>query len=238
VKFMEIQSSGESRCADLFAVEGTCAETAPMADRGGSDIGIGQPVRDPQIRRALIAYLKEHEPDAVIFEELPLLRGAGRADVVAVNGSLNGFEIKSERDSLKRLITQTGNYGSALDYTTAVIAPKHLKSIRSKIPRSWGIMVAEPSTNRVSVTPERRPWRNRELDRQALIRLMWRRECVRALRNYGIKSDRNALVIDLWAKLMELPTKDVSREVREALKSRHRIIIAGPQKRGGGSFPN
>jgi hypothetical protein len=222
----EKQSSGLSLCADLFAMDGVRAETVPV------------PVRDPQIRRALIAYLKETEPDAVIFEELPLLRGAGRADVVAVNGSLAGFEIKSERDSLARLITQTGNYGSALEYTTVVVSPKHLKSIRSKIPRAWGIMAAESKLGGLSVFPLRRPWRNRNLDRQALIHLMWKQECVRALRNHGIKSERNALVIDLWAKLMELPIKTICREVRDALKIRSGFESAGRRKRHDDSFPN
>jgi hypothetical protein len=234
----EKQSSSKDHSADLLTVGRVSAQTAAMADRGGMDAGIAAPVRDPQIRRALIAYLKEKEPDAVIFEELPLLRGAGRADVVSVNGSLDGFEIKSERDSLARLVTQTRNYGSAFEYTTVVVAPKHLKSVRAKIPRGWGIMTAESNAGRVSIVPKRPAWRNHDIDRQALIRLMWRRECVWALRNHGVKAGRNALVIDLWAKLMKLPTKTICREVRNALKARRGSESAGQRKPCGDLLPS
>ncbi len=72
-----------------------------------------QPIRgllDEHIRDALKSTLREQDHTGAIIEEMPLLRGRGRADLAFINGKLYSFEIKSEADSLIRLGMQTENY--------------------------------------------------------------------------------------------------------------------------------
>ena len=69
----------------------------------------GTGVSDAEIRPALRERLiRRHanEADTVLIEELGLRRGKVRVDLTVVNGSLHGFEIKSDRDSLRRLAAQ------------------------------------------------------------------------------------------------------------------------------------
>jgi len=66
-------------------------------------------MNDAQIRiatkRALFA---QHMGDAetVILEELGIQHGLSRIDLAVVNGELNGFELKSDKDTLARLPEQ------------------------------------------------------------------------------------------------------------------------------------
>jgi hypothetical protein len=178
------------------------------------------PVLDPHIRAVLVAKLRADDPSAVIFQEQPLSRSERRADVVAVNGSICGYEIKSERDSLARLAGQADHYAGVCEYMTVVLARRHLRRARCTVPAQWGIMVAEPAPEGLTLRSVRRARRNRRLDTEALIRLLWRDECVRVLRNNGVRVKRNALVIDLWASMALLPPRTLLREVRDALKAR------------------
>lgn len=44
-----------------------------------------------------------NDPETVVINELDVCFGNAIIDVVAVNGEIYGFEIKSEQDSLERL---------------------------------------------------------------------------------------------------------------------------------------
>ena len=60
-------------------------------------------MRDVDVRQSLRRALSaEHAGDAgtLIIEELGLCQHDSRIDVAAVNGELNGFEIKSDSDTL------------------------------------------------------------------------------------------------------------------------------------------
>ena len=63
-------------------------------------------MRDSEIRNTLRAtLLSEHagDPTAVVIDELGICQGSARIDMAVVNGSLNGYEIKSDLDTLARL---------------------------------------------------------------------------------------------------------------------------------------
>lgn len=73
-----------------------------------------------EIRDALVAFLHSHTPDARVVHELVV--GGCRADVGAVfRGRLILFEIKSERDVLKRLDEQVRQF-SAAAHDTVIVA--------------------------------------------------------------------------------------------------------------------
>ncbi len=192
-------------------------EPAPCQRLDSSTVGLF----DGDIRAALIRFLQEQDPTAAIVEELPLLRGRGRADIAYINGELCGYEIKSEHDSLVRLGTQTDQYQSLFEFITLVVTRKHLNPARKRIPKSWGIMLAERADNgTVRLSSKRAPRKNCQPDPKVLVRVLWKQECRRVLARAGIHVPQQAPVIELWQQIETLPLKMLCNEVRLALKAR------------------
>jgi hypothetical protein len=63
---------------------------------------------DSDIRKLLLSHLSSQDEDnpSLVVEELGLNQGDARIDVAVVNGHLHGYEIKSDRDSLRRFHRQ------------------------------------------------------------------------------------------------------------------------------------
>jgi hypothetical protein len=183
---------------------------------------------DQDIRVALKKTLREQDSTAAIIDELPLMRGQGRADLAFVNGELCGFEIKSEADSLVRLGVQADNYESVFEFNTIVAAKKHLKLARKKLPQSWGIIEARQVHGTTELNPRRQPQRNYKLSKPALIRLLWKNECRLILNKAEIRTGAHTPVIELWNLLESLSIEQLCNEVREALK--HRQAKAAQQQ--------
>jgi hypothetical protein len=175
---------------------------------------------DGEIRLALFASLRSLDPEAVLYQELPLSRGDGRADCVSVNGSLHGYEIKSERDSLARLSRQVNEYDRVFEFCTLVVEKRHLRAARNIIPSRWGISLAIKQDAQVKIEPTRKASRNSKFDRQSVMQLLWKHELVAALRNHNIKRSINTPIADLWSDFSKLPKRTITAEVRAALKRR------------------
>jgi hypothetical protein len=175
---------------------------------------------DEHIREALRKVLRMKDSSAAIIDEMPLMRGRGRADLAFVNGRLCGYEIKSGADSLGRLDVQRVNYESVFEFNTIVVAHKHLETATRKLPLNWGIIEVAQKNGRTELLQRRRATRNHNVDRSALARLLWKSECQRILRKVGIKVRPYTPVIDLWPVLEALNTRHLCSEVREALKRR------------------
>jgi hypothetical protein len=179
---------------------------------------------DEDIRAALKRTLWERDWTAAIIEELPLLRGRGRADLAFVNGELCGYEIKSDVDSLVRLGSQAEHYQSVFEFITLVAARKHLKQARKRIPQCWGIVEAKAMDGQIVLRELRRPRRNHRIENAALARLLWKKECLRILPRLGITTRSQTPVRDLWKIMESLPSKVLCDQVRQALKLRIRIV--------------
>ena len=80
-------------------------------------------MRDSDIRSILKIDIGSTHPRATIFDEFPVCR-KGRADLVAVNAAIRGYEIKSERDTLTRLPVQVAQYDCIFDFCAVVIAER------------------------------------------------------------------------------------------------------------------
>ena len=83
---------------------------------------------DAEIRGALQERLtRTHKRELVstrFVEELGVA-GEARIDMAVLNGAFAGYEIKSERDTLRRLPGQVTAYSKVLDYCTLVVATRH-----------------------------------------------------------------------------------------------------------------
>lgn len=100
-----------------------------------------------QIKLALTSHLLRSGRSASttgFLEELKVRGGQVWADLVDVP-DMHCYEIKSERDSLKRLIGQGTQYACVFDHVTLVAAERHLKKALPILPNWWGVMVVPDS---------------------------------------------------------------------------------------------
>jgi len=172
------------------------------------------------------------EPNVLVVDELGLIHGKGRADIVVINGRLIGYEIKSDDDSLDRLREQVLMYNSIFDRNTIVVGEKHVKKIRSKIPKSWGIVVSSRQVkNNVTFTKLRSAGPNKQIKPYALAQLLWSKEAASILKELGepskiLRQPRSELYKLLAVKLS---LTELRREVRRCLKSRKNWRSREPQ---------
>ena len=182
-------------------------------------------MRDIDIRLALRKEMgKKHwgETDTLIKEELGLCQGFARIDLAVVNGSVHGYEIKSEQDTLVRLPGQARIYNRTLDFVTVVAAPAHANKIRNIVPAWWGIWTAVQGDKEVRLETSREPSRNLNVDPFKFVQFLWRDEALQALTDRGLAAGiRSKPRDELWHRLAsELTLEELGRIVRDHLKRR------------------
>ncbi|MBN1837877.1 MAG: sce7726 family protein [Spirochaetales bacterium] len=182
-------------------------------------------MRDMDIRQALRSQLADRfadDPDTRVVEELGLCQGNVRIDIAVVNGTLHGYEIKSEKDTLRRLPSQSSVYSKVFDTVTVVVGPRHETSVRDHIPEWWGITVARHVGGETVLNEVKPASKNHEVVASALVQLLWRDEALSALERRGLANGvRGKPRRVLWGRLTEnLDTEELSREVCSFLKSR------------------
>ena len=180
---------------------------------------------DREIRDALLATLHESHAsgdDVALLEELGLCRGKVRVDVTLVNGSLHGYEIKSDRDSLRRLARQVVFYSAVLDRATLVVGERHVRDAIDVVPGWWEILLANVTPTDLVLTQLRPGQINENRDRRALVELLWLDDALSllatrtAVRGFRSKSRR-----DVWNRVCEIYDVDeIAAAVRERLKAR------------------
>lgn len=181
----------------------------------------GARMRDGDIRAVLRTQLiTEVGPETVVIDELDLC-GATRVDVALVNGFLAGFEIKSPRDSLRRLPLQVEIYSEVLDYAAVVSADNHLRGVQDAVPAWWGIWAVDVR-GPVQVQEVRRGARNPMPDADSIVQLLWREEALAILqrlgKDAGVRSKRRW---HIWDRVVqELSLEELQTEVRTALRTR------------------
>ena len=180
---------------------------------------------DVAVRALLRTNLSEQyaeESDTVIVDELGLCRGQNRVDVVVVNGLLHGYEIKSDRDTLRRLPTQVAMYNQVLDRMTLVAGEKHLAAATQMVPAWWGVTAVKIRQARPVLKVLRKGRKNPARDPRALVELLWHSEALELLENRGLaKGVRGKPRAAVWDRVCEHFTLDeIARAVRCALKVR------------------
>ena len=194
-------------------------ETA--ADIAGKNTGLN----DSAIRLALRSkLLDEHcrDADTVVIEELGLCRGQVRVDVAVVNGLLHGYEIKSDRDSLRRLRSQMELYGKVLDQATLVVGSRFLDEGIDIVPAWWGVLHGRPTSNGLDFREVRRPQRNAQRDPRLLVELLWSVQAMALLeeRNLarGVRGKPRRMV---WDRVCDhFAISEIAAAVRTELKTR------------------
>ncbi|WP_374759426.1 sce7726 family protein [Leucobacter aridicollis] len=182
-------------------------------------------MRDLDVRCSLHELLREqHSAEAEstrIVDEFEIA-GSARVDTIVLNGSFSGFEIKSERDTLRRLPHQVEVYSQVLDFATLVVAKSHLKKARPLLPYWWGIIEATSGPEGVQLRQVKKARLNRVVDPIVLSTLLWRAEVLEELDARdaagGVRSKPNWF---LWERLAStIPPRELRAVVREKLKAR------------------
>jgi hypothetical protein len=180
-------------------------------------------VRDRDVRDVLYAQLwVEHRgADTLVLDELDLC-GSARVDVAVVNGALSGFEIKSARDTLRRLPGQVDVYSEVLDFVTLVAAERHADEVEHLVPPWWSLCVASEVDGTVQLEEVRPAEVNPNPQASSIVQLLWRDEALAALQERGLdRGVRSRPRQVLWDRLVsELPLGEIQMIVREALKRR------------------
>lgn len=121
-----------------------------------------------------------------------------RADLALANGRLVGFEIKSEKDSLKRWVSQMNAYLNVFDEVWLCVHGKHLEAALRITPKNIGIIVVDNFESLTVVRFAKRHTLNNAYD---LSGLLWRDE------------------LNILAKLhgIQIKSRTTKNEVREIL---------------------
>lgn len=184
-------------------------------------LGLGDSAIRPALRSRLVG---EHGQDAdtVLIEELGLCRGHVRIDIAVVNGLLHGYEIKSDRDNLRRLGTQVDVYGKVLDQATLVVGDRLLASALDVVPAWWGVLRVRPTSQGLQFRTVRRPRRNPQRDPRVLVELLWSDQALALLeqRNAarGVRGKPRRVV---WDRVCDhFGVDEIAAAVRARLKAR------------------
>ena len=161
---------------------------------------------DPEIRAALRSLLLAQSADekTVVIEELGICRGRTRIDMAVVNGGIHGYEIKSDRDSLRRLRKQVEIYNKVVAKATLVIGCAHLEESLALVPDWWGVMQAETTSGQVQFETVRTAGANPRIEIRSLVELLWRDTAISLLdqkgATRGVRSKPRRIV---WDRICE-----------------------------------
>lgn len=154
-----------------------------------------------------------------------------RADLVVVGERMDGFEIKTDRDTLRRLPRQASAYGRVFDRCTAVVAHRHLEHATEILPDWWGIATVAVNGS-VRFAQVRAAQENPQVDAETVVRLLWRDEAMAAVLDLGRTPSSGTSRGSLWRELLQaLPVPQLCDVVRRALIARDPAKARIPTKR-------
>lgn len=183
-------------------------------------------MRDVDLRTGLVRRLirrHSHEPNARILHELGLRHGKARVDIAVVNGALHGYELKSDNDTLERLVRQEQIYSTVLDRVTLVVGERHSRKAISMVPEWWGVQVVKMGPRGgMNFYSARRARNNPSQDPIAIAKLLWRDEALELLSRLGaaegLRSKPRAMIYARLAKVAGL--EEIRSTVRHRLRNR------------------
>lgn len=183
-------------------------------------------MNDPTIRKVVHSRIVKHHhknPNSLVVDELGILHGKARIDIAVINGVIHGYEIKSEEDNLKRLISQIKSYNSVFDKLTLIVAEKHAKEALTKIPEWWGVTIASKGPrNGILLDHHKSATTNYNIDPLSLAKLLWKEEAIELLTSMGCKNkELTGNRTELYCRLIDrLSLNELQTIVRDTLKVR------------------
>lgn len=142
------------------------------------------PITESDLRAFVRRCLSERAsaPDARVFEEFCIERGAARVDLTIVGERLEAFELKSDFDDFRRLHNQIHAYNRVFDRITLVTGAALHAAALEVIPRWWGVWaVHRLQGGDLSVERVREAEDNPRQEARSLATLLWREEAAAVL---------------------------------------------------------
>ncbi len=179
---------------------------------------------DARIRKALYRFLLPGlaGTDAVLVNELGVLKGAYRVDVAQLGEWLTGYEIKSDVDSLSRLPAQVKAYDRVFNENVLVVGNVLHKKALTLVPPHWGVILAIQTSGVVDLRWDRVPSSCPNTGRGDQFKLLWRDELIDVIKAYaqpkGLASWRHAKLVREAVKLV--PPEAQPYWIREMVKVR------------------
>jgi hypothetical protein len=190
-------------------------------------------MRDSDVRRAAKTWLSAeyaHDDDTRIVEEMGVWSGSVRIDIAVINGSLSGYELKSDRDTLERLPRQSALYGRVFDYLFLIVGKRHVDKAQKILPAWWGIKIAVEGKSGIELLHHHAPSPNPSPDPYLIAELLSKEEAIGVLQKFGLdrgwRSKKIRLIHERLAK--ELNLHELKEQVRTALKTRPRGVMVRP----------
>ncbi len=152
---------------------------------------------DKDIREPLFDYLDERYGKVRTIEEKTINKS--RADVLAiVDGSIIGFEIKSDSDTYTRLKRQIKDYEKFCDLCYVVVGESHIH-VDEHIPKYWGIIYV----NKENVIVERDAEPSPKVKIENQLEILWRNELLNIQLKEGLPKLGNWKRADIYKRLVE-----------------------------------
>ena len=134
----------------------------------------------------------------------------------------HGYEIKSDRDTLRRLKNQVELYSKVVDRATIVLGERHLSEAMGIVPKWWGVLLIQPGVKSPRIKAVRRARKNPGIEPRSLVELLWLDDAVALLEQRdaarGIRGKPRRIV---WDKVCEyFKVSEISAAVREHVKAR------------------
>ncbi len=187
---------------------------------GGRVTAVCTVASEEVVRDALRRQVLAESDVQLAVDEFWVPRSNERADLVVIGRSMDGFEIKTERDTLRRLPRQALAYGRVFDCCSVVIAEKHCYHATEVLPSWWGISTIFVSET-ITFVAVRCPQPNPAIDIETIVRLLWRDEVISALSRLGQEADQRSSRGALWEELLgAVSTEQLRNIVRQAMLDR------------------
>lgn len=179
-----------------------------------------------ELRNLLDKELKKYRKSghrAEVFEEFGVRHGTARIDFAVINGVMCGYEIKSDRDTFKRLPEQVEEFSAVFDRLTLVVGKRLLYKAMHIIPDWWGVTLAKfDADSRVIFHIIRKSGINKGQTKISIARLLWRNEALQILeerkRAEDVRSKPREFIYERLADI--LSSKALKKTVNNALMSR------------------
>ena len=187
----------------------------------GDDSTLGDADIRPALRSQLLSDYRD-QTDTTLIEELGICRGQTRIDFAVVNGVLHAYEIKSDRDNLRRLRGQVDRYGEVVDLATLVVGERHVDRAIKMLPSWWGVLRVECGPTGPRFNLLRGALRNPDRNPRSLVELLWLDDAVALLERRdaarGVRGKPRRVVWDRICDCFSL--EEIAETVRLHLKAR------------------
>jgi hypothetical protein len=150
-------------------------------------------LKDADIRSLLLQAISSvrSSDECLVVNEMNVSMGYSKLDVAVLNGRLEGFEIKSDRDSTARLSRQMSQYEQVCDRLSIITTERHRAAIEELVPAWCGIFIVSVSEGHIRISTWRAPRENPKWDILAVLLLLWQEETLKFAHSLGFKAPRD-----------------------------------------------